>query len=103
MAQAITKEIQGSIARVVSRTETIRPTVDDRLLPPQVQERADNWNFRVEGLDDRAITHSLESSESRATDEMHENRFHLIIGGVSYSDSLRMEMPRLLHEKTIAQ
>src|SRR6266487_1776825 len=102
MTQTIAKKIKRGIARVKTWTETVRTAINNRLLAPHIQQRADDGNLRIEHLDDGAIVHSLKTRQPSAANEMHEDRFHLIIGSVPHGDSLRMEMTRLPHEKTIA-
>src|SRR6185436_15636000 len=101
MAQAIARKIQRSIAGIMTRAESVCGTIHDRFFAPNVQQRSDDWDFGVEHVDDRSMTHPLETRESSAAQEMHQHGFHLVVSCMTDGDRLRTETTGLLHEETV--
>src|SRR5258707_14230432 len=85
------------------RTKAVRGAVDNDILAPDIQQRADNGNLRIKNLIDHAMGHALETRKPGAAQKMHEYSFNLIIGSMTNCHCLRFEMSCLCHEEAITQ
>src|SRR5215207_8303097 len=103
MTQTVAQKIERCVARVVAWTESVCSTIDDRFLTPHIQQRTDDWDLRVEHVDDCAIVHSLEPCQPRAADEMHQHSFHLVVRCMTHGNSLGMDAAGLLHKEAITK